>query len=155
MNHTDVHTFVKSRAFVWLLSGIGFLIILIAVFEAGMFVGFHKASFARDWEENYGRNFGTPPGAFPMMAARGGANPHGATGQIVDITLPSFIIANPSGDEQSVRIATSTLIRKGMLTADEDDLSVGQYAVVIGQPDASGTLEASFVRLMPLPIQTR
>lgn len=151
MNHTDVHTFVKSRAFIWLLSGIGFFIILIVIFEAGMFVGFHKASFARDWEENYGNNFGPPPGGFTMMGERNGANPHGAAGQIVSISLPSFIIASPDGDEQSVHIATSTIIREGMNTVDVNVLSVGQYAVVIGQPDASGTVEASFVRLMPPP----
>lgn len=152
MNRTDLHTFVNSRAFVWLLSGIGFLIILIAVFQAGVFVGFHRASFANDWQENYERNFGPAPGPFRINGAYA-PNPHGAIGQIVRVSLPSIIVADPDNDgdqnERSVTIATSTIIREGMQSVDADSLSVGQYAVVIGEPDASGTVNATFIRIMP------
>jgi len=149
MNYTNFIAFTKSRAFVKILALIGFLIILIITFEAGIFVGFHKASFASDWENNYGRNFGPPEEMVGMMGGRDVPNPHGAVGIIVSVSLPTMVVAGPDEGEKTVTIGSTTLIRDGVRTASTSDLTIGASVVVIGEPNSAGQIEAQFIRLMP------
>lgn len=148
MNRTDAETFLKSHAFVGILAAVGFLIIAVAVFEAGVFVGFHKASFAYHWEENYERNFGPAPGPF-HLGDGSAPNPHGVMGRIVSVALPSIVVAGPDENERTVAVGTTTIIREGNRSVGQEAIAVGQDAVVIGEPDEKGVVEATFIRLMP------
>lgn len=149
MNRTDISAFVKSERFVHVLTGIGFLVIALFVFEAGVAVGFHKAGFARDWEEHYRDNFGAP--AMYGMPSRGLPDPHGAAGTIVNVSLPTFAVTAPGRTEEVVRVNGDTIIRDGERTVSADDLAPGKYVIVIGMPGEAGAVDARLVRILPAP----
>ena len=123
------------------------LIVAAIIFQAGIFVGYHKAGFYRSMGNNYyrpyddkGRGFGnkggimggiTGEGNFMMQNANipGG---HGAVGKIVSINLPTIVIASPDNVEKTISISDDTLIRQFRDTIGAKDLMVGEYVVVIG-----------------------
>jgi len=77
-----LNKFVDSKNFKKVIYVLGALFILSFVFQAGMIAGFRKASFSRDWGDNYERNFGPMRKVPPFM--KGGLldlpNAHGAIG---------------------------------------------------------------------------
>jgi hypothetical protein len=152
MNRTDIPAFVKSERFVHVLTGIGFLIIALFVFEAGVAVGFHKAGFTRSWEEHYGDNFGAP--VMYGMPARGLPDPHGASGTVMNVSLPTFGVAGPGRSEQIVEVGRGTIIRDGANTVDTSDIAPGKYVIVIGTPGERGEVDARLVRVLPAPDAT-
>lgn len=152
MNHTDIQAFVRSHTFVKILAILGALIIALFIFEAGIVVGFHKASFAYHWQENYERNFGPTGGAF--MPGRGAPNPHGTTGKIVSVSLPTFVVAGSGENERTVQIMDNTIIRDGGAVVTSSDVTSGKYVTVLGAPDDEGVVEAGFIRIMPQPSAT-
>ena len=140
-----------------IVAALAVLIILLAVFQAGVFVGYHRAIFASDWTKNYDRNFGNGSGFFgaggPLSAGRDVPNPHGATGKVVSVSLPTFTIVGQDQNEKTVRVDDRTLIRSGSDVADTDDITVGTDVTVLGKPDAdTGQIVAAFIRIMPSPI---
>ena len=139
-----------SRILARILIGIVALSALTAVFEIGVFVGFHKASFAYRWEKNYEHNFGDLPFGGAFIDSRL-PNPHGATGTIGEVSLPTFTIIGERENEKTVRIATSTMLRAGTQTLSPADLTAGQKAVVIGTPNETGEIEAALIRIFPTP----
>jgi len=74
---------------------------------------------------------------------------HGATGRIVSVALPSFVVAGPDNNEQNVIVGGQTLIRRMRTTVPPGDIKVDDYTVVLGEPNESGAIQAKFVRLMP------
>lgn len=136
------------------------LIILIAItiiFQAGIFVGYHKAGFYRSMGENYrpfddkGRGFSDKGKKFMMQNSNipGG---HGAVGKIVSINLPTIVVASPDNIEKTVSISDDTLIRQFRETVSAKDLKVGEYAVVIGDNNVDGgVVKAKLIRLLPQP----
>jgi len=49
-----------KKIIVSILIGFGILIIILAIFSAGLAVGFKKARFSYQWGDNYHRMFGGP-----------------------------------------------------------------------------------------------
>lgn len=140
---------MNSPRFVPILVGIGCLVIAVFIFEAGVAVGFHKAEYAGHWEENYDRNFG--PSMMLGMPGTGVPNPHGANGRIIDLTLPTFVIAGGSGPERIIVTNDDTIVRDGNKSLAPSDLSIGQYVVVLGSPTDDGTVDATLIRVLPPP----
>jgi hypothetical protein len=122
--------------------------VLAGVFELGEFVGFHKASFASRWEENYEHNFGGLPQGMATFNRRI-PNPHGAAGKIVSVTAPTFSIVGDFENEKTIRVASSTIIRKGDQEVTFKELVVGESAVVIGTPNEQGEIDATLIRILP------
>lgn len=135
---------------------LGILVIVSFIFQAGVFVGFHKASFGCDWGENYGRNFG-------MMGGRGGfggmmgnfPNSHGATGKIIKIELPVIIVQDRDNTEKSVLINDDTKIINVRNDYNVSDLKLDENVVVIGSPNSQGQIEAKLIRIMPFPLDNQ
>jgi hypothetical protein len=151
MDIKELRAFAKTHKSVAFMTGVGFLIIAIVIFEAGVFVGFHKASFAYGWEQNYGRNFGDPRGqfGFPDRALPIG---HGADGRVISVSKGSFVVAGGDEAEKTIRVSSSTIIRAASGATTSAALANGSYVVVIGEPDASGTVSAQLVRILPAPM---
>jgi len=149
MNIEKLSQQLGSRKLLYAIAAILLLGVLCAVFQLGEFVGFHKALFAAHWGENYERNFGTPHDKFGALTTRG-PNPHGASGRIVSITLPTLTIVNDFEDEKIISIASSTLIRKGSATIPATALVAGDAAVVLGVPNDQGEITATLIRILPV-----
>jgi len=152
MDHKDVTAFVNSPRFVPILIGIVCIILAVFIFEVGVVVGFHKAEFAEHWQENYDRNFG--PSMMYGMPGSGMPNPHGATGKIISITPPTFIIAGGNEPEKIVRVSDDTIIRNGNQTVGTSTLAAGEYVVILGVPNDEGEIEAGLIRVLPAPAGT-
>lgn len=153
------NNFFQSKNFKKILYGVGATIAVLAIFQAGMFVGYKKADFSYRWGDNYHRAFGGHRGGERMMGGkmmdsfRGKdfTNSSGAIGRIVDINLPALTIENSDGIEKMILIADDTSIRRFRETIKADELKIGDFIVVIGAPNDNAQVEAKIVRAMPNP----
>ncbi len=145
----DIKKVFESKVSFRILSGIGIGVVVLLIFSAGVSVGFHKASFGRAWGDNYERNFGMRPNR-PMFGNDNFPNANGAIGKIIKITLPTIIIQDKNNTEKVVLIKDDTKIQKMMANIKATDLSIDDFAIVIGSPNTQGQIEAKFIRIMPI-----
>lgn len=138
----------ESKIFVGILYGIGIVIILLFVLRAGISIGFHKASFGRAWGDNYERNFGMMPGR-PMFGGDNFPNAHGAAGKIIKIELPTIIVQDKDNTEKVVLLKNDTQIQKIKENITSSDLKIDDFAVIVGNPNSTGQIEAKLIRIMP------
>ncbi len=143
--------FFESHTLRGILLGAGSLLVLLLVFQAGLFVGYHKAEAAYRWGESYYQTFGRPHG--PMQALERDDLPmaHGMIGTVVKIALPTITLESSDHVERDVVIASSTIIRQFRDTIGAGAIHVGDQIVVFGSPDHAGHIEAALVRLMAPP----
>ena len=153
----ETPSFLQSKNTRVVLATVGVLIVLMAVFQLGIFVGFHKASFAFRWGDNYHRNFGGPAGGFLReFEGRDFINGHGTAGTIASIDGQTIVIKDRDNAEKIVRIQTDTTITKGRETVDISALKTDMDVVVIGSPQDDGSIDAKLIRIFemgqpPLP----
>ncbi len=138
---------------------IGFLLVIVLVFQAGQISGFRKASFGRDWGDNYIKNFGSPHKGFKMMDEKFGdfgnlPNSSGAMGKIIKVELPTIVIFD--GRDQTEKIITiddKTEIRKKRDVVSENELKIDEFVIIIGSPNSVGQIEAKLIRFIPSPTE--
>lgn len=155
--YTNLKEFTQSKSFHGVLIGIIISIIALLIFQAGVMVGHHKAQFGDRMSGNYERNFvdmgrgGFPPNpnlGFGEMLPPGG---HGAAGQVINVTLPTFVIAGPDNLERTVLVSDETVIRQFRDELDTESLEVGKFVIVLGEPNDKGEIEARLIRFLPPP----
>ena len=139
------------------------LIIIFAVFQAGIFVGYHKARFYGSIEGNYYNSFNENRGRGEMMGGQYGfgnmmqdinlPSGHGAVGKIVSINLPNIVVASTDNVEKTINISNDTLIREFRNTLSTQDLKIGDYVIVLGEASSTdnGVVNARLIRLIPPP----
>lgn len=152
----DFNKFLQSGVFKAVLLIIAVALLVMAVFQIGMMVGFRKASFSYKWGENYHRNFGGPQDGFfreMEMPGKDFLPGHGIFGQIIKIEGSNLIIKDQDGTEQSVMAKDKCSIRKFRDDVKFSDLKVDDQIVVIGAPSSTGQIEADFIRVLPPPPQ--
>jgi len=136
------------KAALWIL---GAVIVLLLIFSAGITVGRRQAFFGSRFGENYYRDF---YGEAPMGMGMGRMpNMHGTVGKVIDVTSSTISVADADGDEHSVAVAPETVIRKNAATIAIGEVKVGDMITVIGGPNESGQIQATFIRVFvgPLP----
>ena len=130
---------------------VGSIITLLLTFQAGVFVGFNKASMAFHLDDRYERAygqhihtgpFGIPDNDFPEA--------HGTIGRVLSVSLPTIIVEDKN-TEKIVRIAPDTVIRKDRDKIDEANIAANDFVVVIGSPNEKQEIAAKFIRLLPPP----
>ncbi|MDE1875043.1 MAG: hypothetical protein KGI79_00225 [Patescibacteria group bacterium] len=124
------------------------VIAALLVFQAGVFVGYHKALFSYRGDERY---FGMIEKPAPGMAIDDFSPSHGAVGKVVSVTLPSFVVESPDNREETVIVDNGTSVRMFRGNASTTDIKPDEFVVVLGEPDQAGDIEARFVRVMPAP----
>lgn len=145
----------KNKPVRVILATLLFVIIILTAFQAGMFVGYQKASFSNGLGKKYykqafeGDKRGGP---FDFLGQDlpGGS---GATGKIIRIDLPSnsILVATPDNIEKTIRVNDETLIRKFRNKISIKDLNVGEQIIALGSPDYKGEIKAKLIRLVPPP----
>jgi hypothetical protein len=118
-----------------------------------MVAGYHKARFGARFGDNFERNFigprrGNFSGRLPGPGMPGG---HGAVGEIISISLPQIVVAGPDNLEKTVLVGTSTMVREFRNEITADKLRVGDFIVVLGNPNDEGQIDAKLIRIMPPP----
>lgn len=145
----------KSKTIRDIIIGIGIIILVLGILRAGISIGEHRARFAGQFGDNFERNFLGPRGSmmggyFDEMMPGG----HGVIGEIISINLPQMIVSGPDNLEKTVLVATSTVIRQFQENIKSSDLKIGNFVVVLGNPDNNGQVEAKLIRVMPNPDAT-
>lgn len=155
MNFTTIKEFFQSKLFRKILCGLGALVVTLTVFQAGIFVGYRKASFSYNFGDNYHRTFGLPS-RHGMM---GGADffgfshgeftsAYGTTGTIVKINLPTIIVAGNDKVEKVIAVNDKTIIRQYRDDVAAVNLKVGDTVVVIGSPNSAAQIDAKLIRVL-------
>ncbi|HUO75660.1 MAG TPA: hypothetical protein VMU12_01970 [Candidatus Paceibacterota bacterium] len=152
---SDITAFLGTRtAKIIALSVAGFVVLLL-VFMAGQYVGFHKATYSYEWGDRYWQSFGGPrPGTGPMMAGQGFIPGHGTVGTIVKIASGSLLVSDQGGVEKEVTVTNDTQVRAFNQTITAAQLKVNDFVTVIGEPTQSGTIAARLIRVLPAPTGT-
>ena len=142
--------FFQTKTFSKLLWGVGGLIVAGLIFQAGIFVGYYKASFSYRLGDEYHNIFGDRNG---LPGQNGGefSGAYGASGDILKIDLPNIVIEGQNSVEETIVVSTSTIFRKMRDTISATDLKPDDFVVVIGSPNNLGQIEAKLVRVNPPP----
>jgi hypothetical protein len=143
---------LKSKWLRFTLIILGVLVILLAVFRFGIFVGEKRADFRNHWGENYGRFFGEPRrGFFDEFPGGGPKNPFGNAGTVLSVRDNIIVAKGSDNSEKTIVVATSTVIMEREQTISVSDIKPGELIVAIGSPNESGQIEAKFIRIFPEP----
>ena len=134
--------FFQSRTFLIIIYIVLAILVLVAIFAAGMEVGQHRAQYDRTWRTQYLENFG--PANQPP-------SDHGTIGKILSTPLPLVIVEDQSGIEKTIIINSETNIRDGNVALKPTDLAPNEFVVAIGDPDSNGQIQARFIRVLPAP----
>lgn len=146
----DLKNFTQSKKFSRLLVGCGAALVMLLIFQAGVFVGFRKAAFSYRWGDNYYRTFGSPHrGPMKGFIPDNLSNAHGTSGKVVKIDLPKVTILGEDGIEKMILLKPNTAIRKFRDAVGPKDILDEDTAVVIGSPNDDGYIEAKLMRLLP------
>lgn len=136
-----------------LFFGICIAIVALLIFQAGILVGFRKAEFSERLGENYYQAFGPSRDramGFFREEIEGG---HGASGKIVRIDLPTFVVAEEDNTEKIIMLDKTTILRRFRDEIKDTDLKIDDSVIVLGSPNETGQIVANFVRLIPsLPV---
>ncbi len=144
----------EPKMFKSIIYTLGVLFIAFSIFQAGMFVGFHKGSFRNDWDDNFSRNFGPVyNGGMRMMDnfPENSPNSHGSIGKIIKVEFPTLIVEDRNNIEKVILVTDDTQVRQMREEGTKDDLKVDSSVVVIGSPNDQGQIEAKLIRILPLP----
>ncbi|MGB9681270.1 MAG: hypothetical protein ACPLXL_01880 [Minisyncoccia bacterium] len=134
---------------------LGFLILILFVFLAGIKIGERKAHFAFDWFRAYQRNFAGPKkGFFPLkpdFLKDDFLNHHGIFGTILknDINSSEVVIKDKDNIEKVIKIDEKTIITRFRENIKQSDLKEGEMVMVIGRPLENGQILAKFIRVFP------
>jgi hypothetical protein len=148
---------LKTKKFKLMAGIVGALLIILISFAAGVGVGLRKARYSYQWGQNYERNFmgGPRSGMIPggMMGFLGGMegrdfrNAHGLAGTIISITGNNLVIKDRDNKENTVAVTDKTIIKSGPNNLKLSDLQQNEQLVVVGNPDASGVINADLIRV--------
>lgn len=153
--YKDIKEFAQSKTLQKILIGVGMAVVALLIFQAGMFVGYRKASFSYRFGDNYYRAFGDHgPKSFKGSMRGGFIEANGAVGKIVSINLPTFVVVGTDNVEKVILIRENTRIRHLDTTATSTDLKVDDSIVIFGSPNDSSQIEAKLIRIVPTPKDT-
>ena len=148
--------FSQTKTFTKILWGVGGLIVAGLIFQAGIFVGYYKASFSYQLGDEYHSVFG---GRGPLpgvpdqfgFARQGFSGAYGASGDILKIDLPNIVIEGQNAVEETIVVSTSTIFRSMRNSITASDLKTDDFVIIIGSPNNKGQIEAKLVRVTPPP----
>lgn len=161
--HFDFKEFYGSKSFRRTLLIIVGLIFLLVVFQAGVTVGYRKAAFSYHLGDMYYRTFESHDGrgaqgiiVVPGIKENFTNLPggYGATGKILRVNLPTFVVAGPDNIEKIIFVGSSTSIRRFRDSISATELRNDDFAVVIGTPNEQGQIVAKLIRVVPPPPET-
>ncbi len=155
--HSPKNTsFFQSKTFKGILYGIGGVIVLLLVFESGIYVGYQKAVFSTRWAQNYPSNFFPKPD--PRFPPQGNdmvfISPHGAFGDIIKIDNQSLVVKGNDEAEKNILVQPDTVIEKDFDKINVMALKVGDHVIVFGAPNDSGQIAAKVIRVLPQFMET-
>jgi hypothetical protein len=148
----ELKTIFQSKISRGILYGVAIFLLLLTVFQAGVFVGVKKASFSGQYGDNYFRNFAQPRQEFMReFEGKNLTGGHGVFGAILKIDGQNIIIKGPNNLEKIIVTDEKTQIMNMQNPVKITELKTDDNLVVIGSPNESGQIEAKLIRMLPAP----
>lgn len=145
----DIQKVIQSARFTKVLIGIGLAMSVLIIFEAGVFVGIHKAGTSFRMGDEYYRALGT--GGQQGFFGEELSEAHGAAGQVLSVALPQFVVEENNNTEKVIVLGDQTVIRSFRSATSSNALAAGEFVIVIGEPNDKGQIDASLIRILPPP----
>jgi len=140
----------------WIIVGLLAIVVLVLVFDLGVFVGERKAKFSYHWAENYHRMFAGPKAGFlgslrmpPFPPFDEFIEGHGTFGEIIKIEGNNLVVKGRGNVEKVILVTEKTVIKSGREDIKFSDLKIGDMIVIIGSPNDKGQIEAKLIRVFP------
>jgi len=139
----------KPQHFNKLLIVLAVVVVLVFVFTLGVFVGYEKGRFSKNWGENYCGNIMGPGGRGPGMMNfdRPGFNAHSGLGQIIKIDGNNLTVKDQANIEKTILVNDKTAIIRDRQNIVIADLKVNDKIIVIGRPNDQGQIESTLIRV--------
>lgn len=152
--------FFQSKYFRWTIKAIAACVLVLIVFQTGVYIGFRKAGFSYRWADNYHRMFGGPRDGFMRefpreFSGRDFMSSHGVVGVVIGTASDSLVIRGDDDVEKGVQATEDSVIRRGRETITTQDIRIGDRVVVLGSPRDDGNIEAKMIRLFESARDTR
>ena len=146
----DVETRHPHKIFKPLILTLIAVIILLAVYQAGVFVGYRKATYSFRWSQNYHQMFAGPPQGF-IGDVQGQAfmDAHGIFGPVLRADPTDLIIQDKDQMEKVIHIDPTTSIIRLHDIVSATSIQTNDRVVIIGQPDDRGEIDAKLIRVFP------
>lgn len=132
---------------------IGGVVAALLFFGMGMLVGYRRGVFAARFGQDYYHNFVGSHARGPLGVMVLGGQPlmngHGMTGIVIAAQSSTIVAQNADGNEESIVVASGTIIRKFDQTVPVATIVPGERIIVIGEPNADGQIDARFIRIFP------
>lgn len=142
----------ESKIFAYLIWSLIIFTAVLLVFKIGVIVGSRQANFSCQWGDNYHKNFAGPKRGFGGdFNNKEFMDANGLFGQIIKVDGHNFIIRGKNDMEVFIRLNDGTIIKRFKETVAPRDLTINDMAVIIGEPNNVGQIDARFVRLLPPP----
>lgn len=149
---TQIKSFVRTPMFVTIIKILSALLVVVAVFSFGEFVGFKKAAFTFRQGEQYFRSFDGPQRGFgDEVRGRGFIGAHGTIGTVLSVSSSSIAMRERGGRETSISTSSSTAIMRFRDKVDISTITPGTEIVVIGSPGNESVIIARLIRILPTP----
>jgi hypothetical protein len=149
MEFKNLYKSKKIRYAVGAIVALGFLLF---IFEAGVFLGYHKAEYTSNLGDNYIKTFEGGVASTSSLWMRpprkdlpGG---HGAVGKVIKVEPTSVVVASSNNVEEIINIDSGTIIRQFNDEASTTNISVGDTIVVVGYPNNTGEIQAKLIRIL-------
>lgn len=158
----DIKKFAQSGKMKIVVVTIICLAILSGIFQAGVFVGFHKASFLFKGGDNFYKAFGDKDDSIINGVGMGGGmfrdeqtGAHGAIGKIIKVSLSTIVVIGPDNIEKTILLSNDTIVHQLRNISSTDKLSIDQYITVLGSPNDDGQIVAKFIRVVSPPTKLK
>lgn len=130
-----IHRLANATKANMILTGIGTLLIVIIIFQAGILIGSRKGNYARIIHE-------------PQELTKRLPTAHGTTGVIIAIDFPNLIVTDEDNTEKTIFTKETTIFRGDTGNLTFTDIQLGDVITVIGTPTPGGSLLANFIRIV-------
>jgi hypothetical protein len=151
----NIKNLAQSKTFKAIIITLLILAIVLGIFQAGIFVGFHKASFLFNSGDNFYKIYGERNGKINRGSMMGGifrdefGGGHGVVGKIIKINLPNIVVLGPDNIEKNILTNASTSIYEYRNNSSIEKLTLDKFVTVLGSPDSQGQIVAKFIRIIP------
>lgn len=129
---------------------LGYVLATLLVFKVGEVVGIKKASYSYNMGDHFFRAFRDTDDESSITRDRDIPGGHDALGRVVRISLPTLTVLDRKDNiEKTITISSTTDIKRAQNDITPSELAVDNEVLVLGTPQADGTIDAKFIRLLP------
>ena len=147
----DTGVTAKNKSLLIITLVIGSLALLVVGFWGGTAFERSRIRHFVSWQDNYERNFFSPPPGRPGLPPLGRMprtfKAHNLLGTVLAVEDKKLTVQGSDGVEQSIVLDEQTVLRRDEKETSLGDLKVDQQVAVFGRPNDDGQIVARLIRV--------